>query len=200
MLSLPLRDWYRGGMSENPAPSTPHAQLSQSRGWLIFGGILSILVGFFAMGSPFLFSIVIAQFLGIFALVSGVMALGLAIFSKHVTHRVLDGLLAVIRIVAGIVLLRCLASSIAVITLILAVFLIIEGISFIIGSFKMRHHSGWIWMLINGIAALVLGGMVYARWPSDSPWILGLFYGINSLFWGVSLLTLGLGAPKASQA
>jgi len=187
-------------MSENSAPSTPHAKLSQSRGWLIFGGIFSIFVGFFAMGSPLLFSVVIAQFLGIFALVSGVLALGLAIFGKHVAHRVLDGLLAVIRIIAGIVLLRCLASGIAVITLILAIFLMVEGVSFIVGAIQMRSHRGWVWMLINGIAALVLGGMVYARWPGDSAWILGLFYGINSIFWGVSLLTLGLGAPKAEKA
>lgn len=177
-----------------------HTQLSQSRGWLIFSGLLSIFVGFVAMGSPFLFSVVIAQLLGIFALVSGVISLFLAIFTKHSTHRVLDGLLALIRIAAGIILLRCVASSIAVITLILAIFLIIEGISFIIGSFQMREHRGWVWTLINGIAALVLGAMVYSRWPSDSTWILGLFYGINSLFWGVSLLSMGLAAPKAAKS
>ena len=43
----------------------------------------------------------------------------------------------------------------------------------------MREHSGWVWTLINGIAALVLGIMVYNRWPSNSAWVLGLLYGIN---------------------
>ena len=62
--------------------------LSKSRGWLIAGGILSILVGLLAMGSPLLFSIVIAQFLGAFALVSGAISLFLALFGKEVTHRV----------------------------------------------------------------------------------------------------------------
>lgn len=183
-------------MSEN----SPANHLSQSRGWLIFGGLLSVFVGFMAMSSPYFFSAFIVQFLGAFALISGCISLALAIFSKHVAHRVLDGLLALIRIAAGIVLLRCIASSIAVITLILAVFLIIEGISFIIGSFKLRAHSGWVWTLINGIAALVLGVMVYSRWPSDSLWVLGLFFGINSIFWGVSLLALGFGAPKQPAA
>jgi uncharacterized membrane protein HdeD (DUF308 family) len=183
-------------MSENP-PSNP---LSQSRGWLIFGGLLSVFVGFMAMSSPYFFSAFIVQFLGAFALISGCISLALAIFSKHVAHRVLDALLALIRIAAGIVLLRCVASSIAVITLILAVFLMVEGVFFIIGSFKLRAHSGWVWTLINGIAALVLGVMVYSRWPSDSLWVLGLFFGINSIFWGVSLLALGFGAPKQSAA
>jgi uncharacterized membrane protein HdeD (DUF308 family) len=180
-------------MNEN----TPSASsLSHSRGWLIAGGLLSIFVGFLAIGSPLFFSLVLARFLGIFALVSGVMALFLAIFSKQVTHRVLEALLAAIRIIAGIVLLRCLASSIAVITLILAIFLIVEGIFSIIGAFKMRQHHGWIWTLINGIAALILGVMVYVRWPSNSVWVLGLFFGIHMLFNGMSLLMLGMAAPK----
>jgi uncharacterized membrane protein HdeD (DUF308 family) len=183
----------------NPA-QVAHTQLSQSRGWLIFSGLLSIFVGFAAMGSPFAFSVVITLLLGIFALISGVISLFLAIFTKHSAHRVLDGLLSLIRIAAGIILLSCLSSGLQVITLILAVFLIVEGISFIIGSFQMRAHKGWVWTLINGIAALVLGAMVYAQWPTDSGWILGLFYGINSLFWGVSLLSMGLAAPKAEKA
>ena len=45
--------------------------------------LLSIFVGFLAMGSPVFFSVVIAQFLGIFALVSGVISLFVAIFGKH---------------------------------------------------------------------------------------------------------------------
>ncbi len=171
--------------------------LSQSRGWLIAGGLISIFVGFFAMGSPLLFSIVIAQLIGAFALVSGVISLFLALFGKHTAHRVLDGFLALIRIAAGITLLLCVASSIAVITLILAVFFIIEGISLIIGAFKMKAHKGWVWSLVSGVAALVLGLMVYARWPSDSASIIGLLYGINSLFWGMSLLMMGFAAPKA---
>jgi uncharacterized membrane protein HdeD (DUF308 family) len=170
--------------------------LSKSRGWLIVGGILSIVVGFFAMGSPILFSIVIAKFLGLFALISGVISLFMAIFGKHTTHRVLDALFAAIRIAAGVILLRCIASGITIITLILAIYLIIEGASSIFGAFKLRQHKGWIWTLINGIAGLVLGIMVYAQWPSNAPWVLGLFYGIYSLFYGTSCLMLGLASPK----
>lgn len=112
----------------------------------------------------------------------------------------LKGLLALIRIIAGIVLLRCIASSIAVIALILAVYLIVEGIFSIIGAFKMRQHYGWVWTLIKGIAAVVLGMMVYNRWPSNSAWVLGMLFGINSIFWGLSLLTLGSAAPKVAKA
>ncbi len=180
--------------------NSPSGTLSQSRGWLIVGGILSIFVGFLAMGSPYLFSLVIAQFLGIFALVSGVIALFVAIFGKHTTHRVIEAIMGLIRIAAGIALLSCVKSSVLVITLIFAIFLIVEGVFLIVTAFKIRDHKGWSWTLISGIAALVLGLMVYTRWPSDSIWVLGLFFGINSLFSGMSLLMLGFGASKPAAA
>lgn len=173
--------------------SSPASQtLALSRGWLIFGGILSIFVGFIAIGSPLVFSIVIAQLLGIFALVSGVISLFLAIFGKNPTHRVLEAVSALIRIAAGVALLVCIASSIAVITLILAIFFAVEGTVAIVGAIQLRGNSGWVWTLINGIAALALGIMIYYRWPNDSAAVLGSLFGIYSLFSGMSRLMLGL--------
>jgi uncharacterized membrane protein HdeD (DUF308 family) len=179
----------------SPSPSDVTA-LSASRGWLIFGGILSIIVGFIAMGSPYFFSIIIAQYLGIAALVIGVISLVMAIFGKHTGHRVSEALSAVIRIVAGIILLRCIGSSVAIITLILAGYLAAEGVIAIVAALKLRGNAGWVWTLINGLASLVLGFMVFSRWPNDSASILGLLFGIHTLFSGVSLLMLGISPRK----
>lgn len=187
-------------MTTESSPSSPAIDLSKSRGWLIAGGILSIFVGFSAMGSPLIFSLVIAQFLGLFALISGVISLAVAIFGKHKGHRVIEALSGLIRIVAGVVLLNCLATSVAVITLIFAVFLIVEGVFMSVTAFTMRANPGWVWMLVSGLASLVLGVMVYNRWPSDSAWVLGLLFGINLIFSGSSLLALGLAARKPAAA
>ena len=187
-------------MSNDTSLTSAATDLSKSRGWLIAGGILSIFVGFSAIGSPLVFSLVIAQLLGLFALVSGVISLALAIFGKHKGHRVLEAFSGLIRIAAGIVLLNCLTSSVLMITLIFAIFLIIEGVSMSVAAFAMRATPGWVWMLISGVASLVLGVMVYIRWPSDSAWVLGLLFGINLIFNGSSLLALGLAARKPASA
>jgi len=187
-------------MANDTSITSPATDLSKSRGWLIAGGFLSIFVGFSAMGSPMVFSFAIAQILAIVALVSGIISLGLALFGKHKGHRVLEALSGIIRIAVGVVLLNCLTSSVLVITLIFAIFLIVEGIFVSAAAFGLRSNPGWIWMLISGIASLVLGVMVYYRWPSDSAWVLGLFFGINLLFNGSSLLALGFAAPKPAAA
>jgi len=183
-------------MTPSSALLSASHDLAKSRGWLIAGGILSVIVGFAAMSFPFVFSLAIAQFLGIFALVSGLIALGLALFGKHKNHRVLEALSGIIRIVAGIVLLNCVASAVAVITLIFSIYLIVEGIFQTVAAFKLRAHPGWIWTLVSGVAAIVLGLMVQARWPSDSVWVLGTLLGINLIFSGASLLALGLAAGQ----
>jgi uncharacterized membrane protein HdeD (DUF308 family) len=169
---------------------------SKSRGWLITGAILSLLVGFLALSSPLLFSFLIVQLLGVFALVGGVISLLIAIFGKDVAPRGLNAIFALVRIGAGLALLSCVRSGLNLITLIFAVYLIVEGLFGIFGAFKIREHSGWIFMLLNGIVTLALGVMVYAHWPSGSAWILGLFFGISLLFSGFSQLMLGLAAPK----
>jgi uncharacterized membrane protein HdeD (DUF308 family) len=187
-------------MANESSSSSATNDLSKSRGWLIIGGILSIFVGFSAMGSPLLFSFVIARFLGLFALVSGIISLVLAIVGKHKGHRVLEALSGVIRIVAGVVLLNCLSSSVAVITLIFAIFLVAEGVSMSVSAIRMRATPGWGWMLFSGLASLILGVMVYNRWPSDSAAVLGLFFGISLFLNGTSLLALGFSARKPATA
>ena len=168
---------------------------SKSRGWLITGAILSLIVGLLALSSPLLFSFLIVRFLGLFALISGVISLMVAIFDKDVAPRGLNAVFALVRIGAGLALLYCARSGLDLIMLIFAVYLIVEGIFDIFGALKMREHRGRVFMLINGLITIALGLMVYAHWPSGSAWILGLFFGINLIFNGFSQLMLGLSAP-----
>jgi len=162
------------------------------RGWLIFGGILSILVGFFAIAAPGLFGYILTQLIGAFCLVSGFLALFQAVFGKQRPHRFLSALSAIIRIAAGSALFFYTVAGMAALTLILAVVFLTEGIVCIVTSFRMRENPAWVWLLLNGVTALVLGGMVYARWPVDAAWVVGLLYGIQSVFSGFTMLMLGL--------
>ena len=171
--------------------------IMKSRGWLIAGSILSVLLGFIALSSPLLFSVLIVQLLGVFALVGGVISLFVAIFDKDATPRWLNAIFAVVRIGAGLALLSCVRSGLNLITLIFAVYLIVEGIFSIFGAFKIRGERGWIFMLLSGFATLALGILVYAHWPSGSARFLGLFFGISMLLHGLSQLMLGLFASDS---
>ncbi|TSA37842.1 MAG: HdeD family acid-resistance protein [Verrucomicrobiaceae bacterium] len=170
---------------------------SPGRGWFIFGGALSILVGMFAIAAPQIFSFILTQLIGAFCLVSGLISLFQAIFGKHRSHRFLSSLSAVIRIAAGSMLFFYTVAGMAALTLILAAVFLTEGIVCIFTSFRMRDNPAWIWLLLNGVVALILGGMIYSRWPVDAAWLVGLLYGIQSIFSGSAMLMVGLKTPKA---
>ncbi len=180
--------------------SKSHDGISHSRGWLIFGGVLSLLVGVFAISAPGLFSFVLTQLIGALCLVSGVISLAQALFGKNRAHFFLSLLSAIIRIAAGSALFIFTDSGMAALTLILAIVFLSEGIVCIVTSFKIRTNPAWIWLLLNGIVALILGGMIYARWPVDAAWIVGLLYGIQSIFSGSAMLMMGFSAKHPAAA
>jgi len=166
------------------------------RGVLITGAIFSLIVGLLALSSPMLFSLLIVWLLGVFALASGIISLLIAIFGKDIAARGLNAVFAAIRIVAGLALLSCVHSGLRFLTLVFAVFLMVEGVFAIFGAFKIRQQMGWVLLLLNGIITLTLGLLVFAHWPNDSVRILGFFFGISLLCHGFALLMLGLSASK----
>jgi len=79
----------------------PEDSTSPKRGLLIFGGIVSLLAGIFAIAAPGIFSILLTEFLGALLLVTGVVGLFQALLGKNIAHRVLSLLSAIVRVAAG---------------------------------------------------------------------------------------------------
>ncbi len=167
------------------------------RKWLIFGGIVSVLVGGFAIASPVVFSFILTQLIGAFCLVSGLISLFQAVFGAERPHRFLSGFSAVIRIAAGSALFFYTVAGMAALTLILAVVFLTEGIVCAITALRMRSNPAWVWLLLNGLTALLLGYVIYAKWPIDASGVIGVLYGIQSLFSGVAMLMIGLKTAKS---
>lgn len=163
----------------------------KSKGWLIFGGIISVLVGFFAILSPYIFSFVITQLIGAFCLVTGVISLVQSLFGKHQAHRLYSGLSGIVRIAAGVALMFFPVAGAAALTLILAILFLVEAIASVVAAFKMKGNRVWIWLLLNGIVAGILAVMIYSKWPLDALWMIGLLFGIQAIFSGVTMVLLG---------
>lgn len=169
---------------------------SPKRGLLILGGVVSLLAGVFAIAAPGIFTVVLTEFLGALLLVTGLVGFFQALFGKNTAHRLLSILSAGVRVAAGSALFFVTGEGMAILTLILAGVFVAEGIFCISASFNLRSNPAWIWLLLNGVVALVLGGMIFSKWPSDAAWIIGLLYGIQSIFSGSALLMLGVRADK----
>jgi uncharacterized membrane protein HdeD (DUF308 family) len=109
-------------------------------------------------------------------------------------------LLALLYGVVGIYMLMNPLLGVISLTLVLAVFLLFEGILELALYFRIRRirHAGWV--LFDGIVTLILGIFIWAQWPSSSVWVIGTLVGISLIFSGISRFMLSLAVRRLSTA
>jgi uncharacterized membrane protein HdeD (DUF308 family) len=72
----------------------------------------------------------------------------------------------------------------------------VEGVLDFMLWWKSRSARGAIWILLDSIVTLVLGGMIYVHWPSSSVWAIGTLVGISMIMSGITRLMLSLAVRK----
>ncbi|MDX1387127.1 MAG: HdeD family acid-resistance protein [bacterium] len=171
--------------------------IKMSRGWTMAFGILLILLGTAAIISPFVFSYAIKVIIGWLLLIGGVIQIIHTFQAKGVKGVLLHILGALLYLAAGIYLLAFPLQGLLTLTLLLAIFFIVEGIVKIIWSFQVKGHGPWGWVLFSGLVSLALGVLIYHDLPSSAAWAIGLLLGINMIFLGWSLVMIAAAMKKA---
>ena len=120
--------------------------LSRNWGWLLALGILMIILGVVAMAAPVVATIAIQVMLGWLLVISGIAEGIHAFMVKEWRGFLLELLSAVLYLGVGLMLLVDLLKGALALTLILAVFLLVEGIFKIITALRVREHRGWGWL------------------------------------------------------
>jgi uncharacterized membrane protein HdeD (DUF308 family) len=184
------------------AGSAPFGDVKQNWGWLLGLGILSILLGTIGLGGQMAFGLTWATmvFLGALLMVGGIFQIIEAFKCKgwkSVLWHVLIGLLYV---VGGVVIFVDPMLAATGFTLMLAWVLIIVGIMRIVIAFQLRGSKGWFWPLLAGIASIVLGAIILAKWPISGLWVIGLFVAIELIFNGWAYVFIALAARNAAKA
>jgi uncharacterized membrane protein HdeD (DUF308 family) len=174
--------------------------LSRNWGWLLALGILMIILGVIAMAAPVVATIAVQIMLGWLLVISGIAEGIHAFMAKGWRGFLLELLSAVLYLGVGILLLVAPLQGALALTMVLAAFLLVEGIFKIITAFRVRDHRGWGWLLASGIVSVVLGVLIWAQWPASGLWVIGLLVGIQLLFTGWSLVMLALAARRRRHA
>jgi uncharacterized membrane protein HdeD (DUF308 family) len=173
--------------------------LSRNWGWLLALGILMIILGVFAIGAPVVATIAFQVMLGWLLVIGGIAEAIHAFMAQSWRGFLFELLSAILYVVVGVLLLINPVLGAAALTLLLAVFLVVEGIFKIIMALRVRDHRGWGWLLASGVLSLILGAMIWAQWPASGLWVIGLLVGIQLLFTGWSLVMLALAARSHRQ-
>ena len=170
--------------------------------WALFliEGIVLLALGAAAIALPLVATVAVAIIIGWVLLLSGVVGLISTIRMRHAPGFWWSLISAVLGIGACVVLLRWPLNWALSLTLILTVFLAIEGIvSILFALDHRREFSGrWGFMLISGVVDLILAGLIFAGLPGTAAWAIGLLVGINLVFGGAALIAMALHARKTA--
>ena len=154
-------------------------------------GILTILFGLFAIGSPLYSGLAVAVMVG-FALVAAGISMTLFAFQAPSLGRgILKFLFGALTICVGIAALAQPGIALAKLTLLLGAYFVADGVMTMIVAFNVKPEPGWGWMTFNGIVTIALGWMILKGWPLSGVWAIGILVGVRLLFAGMTMLTLG---------
>lgn len=165
---------------------------------LALSGLL-ILFGILAITLPIVSSIGVAILIGWLVVLDGIAQFFHAFQSKGIGHIVWKVLVAVFYVAAGIYLLNHPALGAAGLALALGIFLFAEGVADVIAYFSTRKSGSSVWVLVDGIVTLVLGWMIWNRWPSNSLWVIGTLVGISMVMTGATRLMMAWAVRKAAS-
>jgi uncharacterized membrane protein HdeD (DUF308 family) len=168
-------------------------------GWVIFFGALTLFFGMLAIGSPLIAGLSVAVVVGALLLVNGVFQVvhGFGVPGwKGKTFMILIGALTVIG--GGMMLARPLL-GLKMLTLVLAIYFVMEGIMTIMMAFQLKPEKGWGWALFSGIVSLLLGMMIWRQWPMSGVWAIGTLVGVRMLMSGWGMVAFGSIARGAAK-
>jgi uncharacterized membrane protein HdeD (DUF308 family) len=177
----------------------PLVVVKQGSKWGIVWGVLLVIFGTLAIAEPFLAAVVFATFIAWLLIFVGAVHVALAFHAHSGTSlgwKLMVGLAYIF--IGGYLLFRPLV-GVATLTLMLAFLFLVEGVLDFMLWWKSRKLDGALWILVDSIITLVLGGMIYVHWPSSSVWAIGTLVGISMVISGVTRIMLSLAVKRVAD-
>ncbi|MGA8366177.1 MAG: HdeD family acid-resistance protein [Candidatus Acidiferrales bacterium] len=164
-------------------------------GWFLAFGIVLVLLGIGAIVRSVTSTVVSMMFFGWILVFAGLIQFVEAFMVGRWAGFFLHLLIAILFAIAGVVMLTRPVISAEAVTLVMSMFFLIGGLYEFIAAL-WTHLHGWGWQALNGVISFILGVLILAQWPVTGLWVIGLFVGIDLLFYGWAWITLALDLHK----
>lgn len=158
--------------------------------WSIFMGILTALLGVFLITYPLAAAAITTLLLGWVLIFVGIAQFVFALHSQTAGNFFLKVFLGLLYGIAGVALAFLPLLGVAALTVILGLLLVVYGFGAAVAAFGMRPVDGWGWFLFDGVATLLVGILVLAKWPLSSLWAIGTLVGVAVLMGGISKIMI----------
>jgi uncharacterized membrane protein HdeD (DUF308 family) len=172
----------------------PEVREGLARSWkgLMFVGVLAIVVGCIAILVPAVAAVGTAIFIGWILIVAGAFLVAAAFSAHSIGTVVLRLLWAALTAVVGVWLIAEPHNGTLTLTLVLGIYFLFMGLTRIAVAFGARGQPNAGLVGLSGVAGLLIGILVLAKFPSSADWAIGLLVGIDLIFAGWTLTSVAL--------
>jgi uncharacterized membrane protein HdeD (DUF308 family) len=167
------------------------AEIVHNWGWFLVFGIALVLIGIVAIGRAVAATVVSMLFFGwLLVIAAGIEVVQAIMVGKWagLYHHWLGAIL--FGVLGALIVWRPLVTA-EILTLLMGAFFLVAGLFQLITPFVVSLPE-WGWHVLNGIITLVLGILILAQWPVSGLWVIGLFVGIELIFYGGAWIALAL--------
>lgn len=161
-------------------------------------GIILCVIGVVCLIAPFIAGSAIVMTLGFLLLFGGVLYTVQGTRIGDAPGKTQHIFLGVLIIIGAILVITHPLSTMTLLTLLMAMFFIIEGIWKIVMALGAPHGSGRNSILFSGVISLLLGGLIWSQWPLSGLWAVGTLMGVDFLMTGFFLISMS-GAMASSE-
>jgi uncharacterized membrane protein HdeD (DUF308 family) len=157
-------------------------------GW----GFAVMLLGMLAIMAPFVSGVAVTATVAVLIAAAGLSMTVYAFKAGSFGKGLLQLLFGGITVLCGIAMFSTPVLSMLTLTGILLAYFLVDGIFVIIAGVRRKGEPGWGWMIISGIASIVLAVILWQKWPISGAYVIGMLVGIRLIFTGWSIAMLGM--------
>ena len=153
-------------------------------------GVVAILFGISAFAVPYVAMLSLVVVFAAFSFVDGVFGIVMSVRGARKGERWVWLLVSsILGVVAGVVALLWPGITVLAFVMLVAAWALVSGTFMLISAFRLKIDHGRVWLVIGGIASVVLGILLVIS-PFIGALVLTFWIGAHALVLGVTLLVL----------
>lgn len=159
-------------------------------------GVLLLILGIVAIYYPEGIGEVTVTIIGVFLIIGGMLRLMFSFLSFSMGSLLIKVIYSLIMIFAGGWIIINPDMGLKGLTMVFAVYFLVDGLTTLIYSFNLMPVGGGMYMLLDAIVSLVIGGFILYNWPETGQYALGTYLGIKLILDGLMLALTGQAVKK----
>jgi uncharacterized membrane protein HdeD (DUF308 family) len=167
------------------------AEIIHNWGWFLAFGIGLVVLGAAAVVRSVAATVVSMLFFGWLLVIAAGIELAQTIMVGRWAGMFPHMIGAVLFAVVGTLIIWRPVVTAEILTLLMGAFFLVAGLFHIVAP-AVIPLPDWGWHVLNGVITLTLGILVLAQWPVSGLWVIGLFVGIELIFYGIAWTALAL--------